>query len=99
MNQDHSLSWYKYPCNQHDSQFTLKSSLQIHSKSKHTGIKYLCNQPRKQISSDAKSTECPECGKEFCKNGNMVAHYRSVHEGIKYLCNQCDYQATQKGDL
>ena len=48
-------------------------------------------QPRNQISSDVKSTECPECGKEFNLKNNMLKHYRSVHEGIKYPCNQCDY--------
>ena len=52
-----------------------------------------------QISSDAKSTECPECGKVFTEKGNMVKHLRSKHEGIKYSCNQCDYQATQQGNL
>ena len=56
-------------------------------------------QPRNQISSDAKSTECPECGKEFTLKGDMRRHYRSKHEGIKYPCNQCDYQATQQGHL
>ena len=56
-------------------------------------------QPRSQISSDAKSTECPECGKEFTKKSSMVAHYRSIHEGIKYPCNQCDSQFTQQGHL
>ena len=45
-------------------------------------------QPRRQISSDAKSTECPECGKEFSKNGDMLTHDRSLHKGIKYPCNQ-----------
>merc|ERR1712150_335273 len=56
-------------------------------------------QPRNQISSDAKSTECPECGKEFNQRSNMLTHYRSIHEGIKYPCNQCDYQFTDKGNL
>ena len=46
-------------------------------------------QPRSQILSNAKSTECPECGKEFSKNGDMLTHYRSLHKGIKYPCNQC----------
>ena len=62
-------------------------------------IKIRQRQPRSQISSDAKSTECPECGKEFTKKSHMLTHYRSIHEGIKYPCNQCDYQATQQGDL
>merc|ERR1712150_364858 len=56
-------------------------------------------QPRNQISSDAKSTECPECGKGFSTKTNMLAHCRSKHEGIKYPCNQCGYQATQQGNL
>ena len=41
-------------------------------------------QPQKQISSDAKSTECPECGKEFTQKICMLRHYRYAHEGIKY---------------
>ena len=56
-------------------------------------------QPRNQISSDAKPTECPECGKEFARKFVMLTHYRSVHEGIKYPCDQCDYQATDSGNL
>ena len=56
-------------------------------------------QPRNQISSDAKSTECPECGKLFYQKKHMVRHYRSVHEGIKFPCNQCDYQFTDRGNL
>ena len=56
-------------------------------------------QPRKQISSDAKSNECPECGKEFNRKDNMVTHYRSKHEDIKYPCNQCDYQAKTQRNL
>ena len=39
-------------------------------------------QPRSQILSDAKSTECPKCEKEFTTKAVMVRHYRSVHEGI-----------------
>ena len=56
-------------------------------------------QPWNQISSDAKSTDCPECGKVYTKKSDMVRHYRSVHEGIKYPCNECDYQATKKYNL
>merc|ERR1712150_111833 len=56
-------------------------------------------QPRNQISSDANSTECSECGKVFTTKSHMVTHYRSKHEGIKYPCNQCDYQATTQGSL
>ena len=56
-------------------------------------------QPRIQISSGAKSTECPECGKVYTTKGDMRKHYRSKHEGIKYPCNQCDYQATQQNFL
>ena len=56
-------------------------------------------QPRNQISSDAKSFECPECGKVYTQKGHMVRHYRSKHEGINYPCNQCDYKATTKSHL
>ena len=56
-------------------------------------------QPRNQISTDAKSTECPECGAKYFDRSTMMKHYRSRHEGIKYPCNQCDYQATQPGNL
>ena len=44
-------------------------------------------QNRSQISSDAKNTECPECGREFTNRIHMLAYYRSKHEGIKYPCN------------
>ena len=56
-------------------------------------------QPLNQISSDAKSTECPECGKVFSKQSNMLKHYRSEHEGIMYPCNQCDYKAKKQSHL
>merc|ERR1712150_135882 len=56
-------------------------------------------QPPKQISSETKSIECPECGKTFARKDNMLIHYRSKHEGIKYPCNHCEYQATDKSNL
>ena len=56
-------------------------------------------QPRNQISSDAESTECPECGKVFSLKKNLREHIQSVHEGVKYACRHCDYQATQQGNL
>ena len=46
--------------------------------------------------SDAKSTECPECGATYFDRSTMMKHYRSKHEGVKYPCNHCDYQATQQ---
>ena len=55
--------------------------------------------PRNQISSDAKSIECPDCGKVFTQRGHMVTHYRSKHIGLKYPCHQCDYRATQQSSL
>ena len=54
---------------------------------------------RSQISTDTKSTKCPDCGADFTRNNDMLRHYRSKHEGVKYPCNQCDYQATQQGNL
>ena len=35
-------------------------------------------QPRNQISSDARSTECPECGKVFTTKHIMVRHYSII---------------------
>ena len=52
-------------------------------------------QPRKQISSDVKFIDCPECGKVFSEKNSMMRHYRSKHEGVKFPCSQCDYQFTQ----
>ena len=56
-------------------------------------------QPQNQISSDAKFTQCPECGKEFTKRGHMLRHYRAIHEAVKYHCDQCDSQFTQQANL
>ena len=39
---------------------------------------------RSHLSTDTKSTKCPECGAEFTANQSMLRHYRSKHEGIKY---------------
>ena len=52
-----------------------------------------------QISSGAKSFECPECEKEFCNRENMQRHYRSKHKGIKYPCIQCNYRASYQSHL
>ena len=35
-------------------------------------------QPRNQISSDAKSTECPECGKEFTQRQGSTIPQRCI---------------------
>jgi len=56
-------------------------------------------QPRTQISNDAKSTQCPECGAVYTQRQQMLLHYRSKHEGVKYPCKQCDYQATTQSKL
>ena len=56
-------------------------------------------QPRNQISTDSKSTECPECGVIYFDKSTMKKHYRSKHEGIKYPCNKCEYQATTQADV
>ena len=61
--------------------------------------KIMKRQPRVHILSNAKSADCPECGKMFSKKGDMVRHYRSKHEGVNYPCNQCDYQAPERGSL
>ena len=56
-------------------------------------------QPIKLLSSDTKTTQCPECPAVFTFKQAMVRHYRSKHEGIKYLCSQCDYQAPRMDSL
>ena len=53
----------------------------------------------RQISSDSRSSVCPECGKVFTTKYNLQKHIQSKHEGIKYPCNHCDYQATQQCSL
>ena len=56
--------------------------------------KFRQRHPRNQISSDANSTKCPECGKEFTKKGTMLRH-----QGIKYSCNHCDSEFTLQSSL
>ena len=65
------------------AEFTDRSSMVRHYRSKHEGIKYPCNQ----------------CDYQATHKHHLLTHIQSVHEGIKYPCNQCDYQATQKGSL
>ena len=54
---------------------------------------------RSQISSDAKTFQCPGCQGVFRDRSNLVKHYRSEHEGIRYPCNHCDYQAKRLSHL
>ena len=60
-----------------------KPGIWYHTKSKHEGVKYACNQ----------------CDKQFAQQAHLTTHIQSKHEGVKYACNQCDQQYTLQRSL
>ena len=61
-------------CPECEAEFTAKSSMVAHYRSKHEGIKYPCNQ----------------CDYQATQQSSLQRHIQSKHEGIKYPCNHCD---------
>ena len=72
-----------FSCDQCDKQYGRLSSLNIHKKSIHEGVKYPCNL----------------CNYKANRLGSLQLHINSVHEKVKYLCDKCDYKATQTASL
>ena len=57
-----------YGCDQCNYQSIYLSSLTIHIKSKHEGVKYPCNL----------------CDYQATLQCNLITHFKSKHEGVKY---------------
>ena len=64
----------KHPCNECGKLFAQRSSLYIHKKTVHEGIK---------------SFECNKCGKFFSQKNNLKIHIQMLHEGVPFFCNLC----------
>ena len=62
---------------------TTQSSLAKHTKSKHEGARYVCDQ----------------CDYTTKYQSSLTLHIRVKHECVRYPCYLCDYQATQKHHL
>ena len=60
-----------------------QSSLAKHTKSKHEGARYVCDQ----------------CDFTTTYQSSLTLHIRVKHECVRYPCYLCDYQATQKRHL
>ena len=75
----------KFICQAQDCDRTFRSRpvLWYHTKSKHEGVRYGCNQ----------------CDYQATKQGSLTIHIQSIHNGVKYACNKCDYQAKQQSHL
>ena len=67
----------KYDCNQCGKQFSDRSPLSRHIKSKHECVKYACNQ----------------CDYQATRKDSLKTHIQSIHECVKYSCKQCDSTA------
>jgi KRAB domain-containing zinc finger protein len=72
-----------FKCEQCDSYFTQKSSLNTHIKFVHRKIKPF---------------RCDQCVAAFVRKHELVSHTKFVHEGIssKYQCGVCDYGTDMK---
>ena len=83
----------------------------LHTKFKHEGVYYDCNQCDYQATTQGNLTQhihskhegvkyaCNQCDKQFTQQSNLRTHIQSIHEGVKYACNQCDKQFTEQGSL
>ena len=96
----------KYDCNQCGKQFSDRSPLSRHIKSKHECVKYACNQCDYQATrKDSLKTHiqsihecvkyaCNQCDQQYSDQTGLRKHIQSVHDGYKYPCDQCDYRGT-----
>ena len=51
------------------------------------------------LNSGQKSTQCPDCGKEFIKRSIMSRHYKTVHKPVNYSCDKCDFKSSRNDSL
>ena len=64
--------------------FTQKSSLNVHIKAIHQGIKHACH----------------KCNKKFTQNGHLTQHLKAVHKKVKdFSCNLCNRKFALKQQL
>ena len=71
----------RFICQDYERIFNNQNALLYHTKSKHKGIKYACNQ----------------CYYQDLTQSSLNLHIQSIHEGVKFAFYQCDYQFTQQG--
>ena len=64
----------KHRCELCSSEFTVKSSLNLHKQQIHEKIRYSCEQ----------------CEKSYTSKQNLEEHMQSVHEKIKHYCVYCN---------
>ena len=88
-----------------------KNDLNIHKKSVHEGLKYLCKicghkatqqaNLLQHIKSKHKGNkyQCNSCDKEYDSPSSLHFHIKSVHEGVTYECDICQYKAARKDHL
>ena len=100
-----------FVCDQCLSQFKRKDHLNVHTQSKHEGLKYDCNQCDQQFTLQRNLTAhiqykhenvkyaCKQCDQQFTQPHSLTVHIQSIHEGVKYACNQCHQKFTQKDNM
>ena len=64
----------KHICELCSSEFTVKSSLNLHKQQIHEKIRFSCKQ----------------CEKSYTSKQNLEQHMQSVHEKIKHYCVYCN---------
>ena len=91
--------------------FKQSSSMQLHYRSFHKGIKLSCDQCdyktyqkvhlNTHINVKHKNIMlyCDMCFTAFTDKGNLKHHIDAIHTGIKYDCDHCEYKAKSRGAL
>ena len=98
-------------CRSCEKTFTRNSTLKMHIKTVHEGIKLKCQQCPKEFvqSKDLKrhikvihegiKYKCQECLKEYNNTTNFKEHVEVIHGGIIYKCKQCPKEYSTKDFL
>ena len=70
----------QFKCEECESSYKTKKSLNLHTYNKHEGIVHSCHY----------------CGYNTTNKSHLKKHIESVHKGLKYKCSQCNYHATRQ---
>jgi len=92
-----------YPCDQCEYIATQLSSLNRHTKRKHSvdrsGSSIVESEFEKESAHEEVRYTCDQCEFSSAHSHSLKRHKGSKHERIRYPCDQCEYAATQYDDL